>query len=222
MRQPPIRTIKPAWPVAARLTNAAANAIEDLEAAESHGFSTRFPLEAAHSSSPSGALGGMLFGFDTASSPAPRLSNRTSAWASLIRLHYLLGNDGSRAQARRRSAHCLTGSAARHAVIVSCAAVPARLRPVPPPPIRDDGVRASSGLAVGAASALTGVLGRTGARRSAAAHCPRCSSSWSPSASDAGLRLQPDSLNPNLAGIRDWRWMLGSALVPAALLLLAA
>lgn len=36
----------------------------------------------------------------------------------------------------------------------------------------------------------------------------------------AGLRLQPRIPEPQLFGIRDWRWMLGSALVPAALLLL--
>ena len=50
--------------VAGAATNAAANAIEDLEAAESHGFSTRFPLNSAFIFT-FGALGGMLFGFDT-------------------------------------------------------------------------------------------------------------------------------------------------------------
>ena len=50
--------------VADAATNAAANAIEDLEAAESRGFSTRFPLNSAFIFT-FGALGGMLFGFDT-------------------------------------------------------------------------------------------------------------------------------------------------------------
>ncbi len=65
--------------VADAATNAAANAIEDLEAAESRGFSTRFPLNSAFIFT-FGALGGMLFGFDTSISPVPpRLSNQTSA-----------------------------------------------------------------------------------------------------------------------------------------------
>ena len=50
--------------VADAATNAAANAIEDLEAAESRDFSTRFPLNSAFIFT-FGALGGMLFGFDT-------------------------------------------------------------------------------------------------------------------------------------------------------------
>ena len=50
--------------VAGAATNAAANAIEDLEAAESRDFSTRFPLNSAFIFT-FGALGGMLFGFDT-------------------------------------------------------------------------------------------------------------------------------------------------------------
>lgn len=63
----------------AGVADAATNAIEDLEAAESRGFSTRFPLNSAFIFT-FGALGGMLFGFDTGIiSGAPRLSNQTSA-----------------------------------------------------------------------------------------------------------------------------------------------
>ena len=55
------------------------NAIEDLEAAESHGFSTRFPLNSAFIFT-FGALGGMLFGFDTGIiSGASPLIDQTSA-----------------------------------------------------------------------------------------------------------------------------------------------
>lgn len=79
--------------VADAATNAAANAIEDLEAAESRGFSTRFPLNSAFIFT-FGALGGMLFGFDTGIiSGAPRLSIRLRPERLPDRLHHLLGAD---------------------------------------------------------------------------------------------------------------------------------
>lgn len=80
--------------VADAATNAAANAIEDLEAAESRGFSTRFPLNSAFIFT-FGALGGMLFGFDTGiiSGASPLIGIGLRPERLPDRLHHLLGAD---------------------------------------------------------------------------------------------------------------------------------
>ena len=124
-----IETIETGVPgVAGAATNAAANAIEDLEAAESHGFSTRFPLNSAFIFT-FGALGGMLFGFDTGiiSGASPLIESDFGLSVSqtgFITSSVLIGSRARApsdrdAQARCRSAHCLTGSAAR-----SCSSSP--------------------------------------------------------------------------------------------------
>ena len=97
--------------VADAATNAAANAIEDLEAAESRGFSTRFPLNSAFIFT-FGALGGMLFGFDTGiiSGASPLIESDFGLSVSqtgFITSSVLIGS------------RCLTGSAAR-----SCSSSP--------------------------------------------------------------------------------------------------
>ena len=177
--------------VADAATNAAANAIEDLEAAESRGFSTRFPLNSAFIFT-FGALGGMLFGFDTGiiSGASPLIESDFGLSVSqtgFITSSVLIGSG-------------LCASSTGFAMMV-CA-------------------RIILGLAVGAASALTPAYLAELApkeRRGSLSTLFQLMVTF-------GILLAYASnlgfLNHNLFGIRDWRWMLGSALVPAALLLL--
>ena len=208
--------------VAGAATNAAANAIEDLEAAESHGFSTRFPLNSAFIFT-FGALGGMLFGFDTGiiSGASPLIESDFGLSVSqtgFITSSVLIGSC-----AGALSIGALSDRFGRKKLLIVSALLF----------LLGSGLCASStgfammvcariilGLAVGAASALTPAYLAELApkeRRGSLSTLFQLMVTF-------GILLAYASnlgfLNHNLFGIRDWRWMLGSALVPAALLLL--
>ena len=208
--------------VADAATNAAANAIEDLEAAESRGFSTRFPLNSAFIFT-FGALGGMLFGFDTGiiSGASPLIESDFGLSVSqtgFITSSVLIGSC-----AGALSIGALSDRFGRKKLLIVSALLF----------LLGSGLCASStgfammvcariilGLAVGAASALTPAYLAELApkeRRGSLSTLFQLMVTF-------GILLAYASnlgfLNHNLFGIRDWRWMLGSALVPAALLLL--
>ena len=205
--------------VADAATNAAANAIEDLEAAESRGFSTRFPLNSAFIFT-FGALGGMLFGFDTGiiSGASPLIESDFGLSVSqtgFITSSVLIGSC-----AGALSIGALSDRFGRKKLLIVSALLF----------LLGSGLCASStgfammvcariilGLAVGAASALTPAYLAELApkeRRGSLSTLFQLMVTF-------GILLAYASnlgfLNHNLFGIRDWRWMLGSALVPAAL-----
>ena len=199
--------------VAGAATNAAANAIEDLEAAESHGFSTRFPLNSAFIFT-FGALGGMLFGFDTGiiSGASPLIESDFGLSVSqtgFITSSVLIGSC-----AGALSIGALSDRFGRKKLLIVsglCASSTGFAMMVC--------ARIILGLAVGAASALTPAYLAELApkeRRGSLSTLFQLMVTF-------GILLAYASnlgfLNHNLFGIRDWRWMLGSALVPAALLL---
>ena len=199
--------------VAGAATNAAANAIEDLEAAESRGFSTRFPLNSAFIFT-FGALGGMLFGFDTGiiSGASPLIESdfglsvsQTGFITSSVLIGSCAGALSIGALSDRFGRKKLLGSGLCASSTGFAMMVCARI---------------ILGLAVGAASALTPAYLAELApkeRRGSLSTLFQLMVTF-------GILLAYASnlgfLNHNLFGIRDWRWMLGSALVPAALLLL--
>ncbi|RGJ88625.1 sugar porter family MFS transporter [Bifidobacterium longum] len=208
--------------VADEATNAAANTLEDLEAAESRGFSTRFPLNSAFIFT-FGALGGMLFGFDTGiiSGASPLIESDFGLSVSqtgFITSSVLIGSC-----AGALSIGALSDRFGRKKLLIVSALLF----------LLGSGLCASStgfammvcariilGLAVGAASALTPAYLAELApkeRRGSLSTLFQLMVTF-------GILLAYASnlgfLNHNLFGIRDWRWMLGSALVPAALLLL--
>ena len=178
--------------VADAATNAAANAIEDLEAAESRGFSTRFPLNSAFIFT-FGALGGMLFGFDTGiiSGASPLIESDFGLSVSqtgFITSSVLIGSC-----AGALSIGALSDRFGRKKLLIVSALLF----------LLGSGLCASStgfammvcariilGLAVGAASALTRVLGRTGAEGASrlTVHAVPAHGRLRHS---AGLRLQP-------------------------------
>ena len=195
--------------VADAATNAAANAIEDLEAAESRGFSTRFPLNSAFIFT-FGALGGMLFGFDTGiiSGASPLIESDFGLSVSqtgFITSSVLIGSCAGAFSIGALSDRFVLGSGLCASSTGFAMMVCARI---------------ILGLAVGAASALTPAYLAELApkeRRGSLSTLFQLMVTF-------GILLAYASnlgfLNHNLFGIRDWRWMLGSALVPAALLLL--
>lgn len=214
--------------VADAATNAAANAIEDLEAAESRGFSTRFPLNSAFIFT-FGALGGMLFGFDTGiiSGASPLIESDFGLSVSqtgFITSSVLIGSC-----AGALSIGALSDRFGRKKLlIVSALLFLARLRPVRLlHRIRDDGVRPHHpgsrrrrGLRPD-----PGVLGRTGAEGASrlAVHAVPAHGHLRHS---AGLRLQPripepqPLRHPRLAlDARVRRWCRAALLLLGGLLL---
>ena len=198
--------------VADAATNAAANAIEDLEAAESRGFSTRFPLNSAFIFT-FGALGGMLFGFDTGiiSGASPLIESDFGLSVSqtgFITSSVLIGSC-----AGALSIGALSDRFGRKKLLIVSALLF----------LLGSGLCASStgfammvcariilGLAVGAASALTPAYLAELApkeRRGSLSTLFQLMVTF-------GILLAYASnlgfLNHNLFGIRDWRWMLGA------------
>ena len=209
-----------AEPIAARIESAIGDAASDL--AEARGISTRFPLNSAFIFT-FGALGGMLFGFDTGiiSGASPLIESDfglTVSQTGFITSSVLIGSCvgalsiGSLSDRFGRKkllivsallfllGSGLCASAAGFAMMVLA--------------------RILLGLAVGAASALTPAYLAELApkeRRGSLSTLFQLMVTF-------GILLAYASnlgfLNHDILGIRDWRWMLGSALVPAALLLI--
>ncbi|KFI47521.1 MULTISPECIES: sugar porter family MFS transporter [Bifidobacterium] len=199
--------------------NAAATAIEQ---AESRAFSTRFPMNSAFIFT-FGALGGMLFGFDTGiiSGASPLIEadfGLTVSQTGFITSSVLIGSC-----AGALSIGALSDRFGRKKLLIvsailfligsgMCATSTGFLMMV--------AARIILGLAVGAASALTPAYLAELApkeRRGSLSTLFQLMITF-------GILLAYASnlgfLNHNLLGVRDWRWMLGSALVPAALLLI--
>ncbi|QTB91588.1 sugar porter family MFS transporter [Bifidobacterium saguini] len=207
---------------ASAMANMATNTIETIEAAESRGFSSRFPLNSSFIFT-FGALGGMLFGFDTGiiSGASPLIESDFGLSVSqtgFITSSVLIGSC-----AGALSIGALSDKFGRKKLLIvsailfligssMCATATGFLMMV--------AARIILGLAVGAASALTPAYLAELApkeRRGSLSTLFQLMITF-------GILLAYASnlgfLGHNLLGARDWRWMLGSALVPAALLLI--
>lgn len=195
---------------------------DTLEKAEAHVTSTRFPLNSAFIFT-FGALGGMLFGFDTGiiSGASPLIESDfglSVAQTGLITSSVLIGSC-----AGALSIGSLSDRFGRKKLLIVsailfllgsglCASATGFAMMV--------GARIVLGLAVGAASALTPAYLAELApkeRRGSLSTLFQLMITF-------GILLAYASnlgfLHHNLLGFADWRWMLGSALVPAALLLI--
>ena len=200
----------------------AANAIEKIEAMESRGFSSRFPLNSSFIFT-FGALGGMLFGFDTGiiSGASPLIESDFALSVSqtgFITSSVLIGSC-----AGALSIGALSDRFGRKKLLIvsailfligssMCAMSTGFLMMV--------AARIILGLAVGAASALTPAYLAELAPKE---HRGSLSTLFQLMITFGILLAYASNLGflgHNLLGVRDWRWMLGSALVPAALLLI--
>ena len=195
--------------------------IDAVEQEVGSGISTRFPLNSAFIFT-FGALGGMLFGFDTGiiSGASPLIESDfglSVAQTGFITSSVLIGSC-----AGALSIGALSDRFGRKRLLILAAILF----------LLGSGMCASStgflmmivariilGLAVGAASSLTPAYLAELApkeRRGSLSTLFQLMITF-------GILLAYASnlgfLGHNIAGIRDWRWMLGSALVPAALLL---
>lgn len=189
---------------------------------EPHAWSTRWPLNSAFIFT-FGALGGMLFGFDTGiiSGASPLIESDfglTVSQTGFITSSVLIGSC-----AGALSIGALSDRFGRKKLLIVsailfllgsglCATATGFLMMVV--------ARIILGLAVGAASALTPAYLAELApkeRRGSLSTLFQLMITF-------GILLAYASnlsfLGHNLLGVRDWRWMLGSALVPAALLLI--
>ncbi|WP_338023585.1 sugar porter family MFS transporter [Bifidobacterium simiiventris] len=198
------------------------SAIEAVETAESRGFSSRFPLNSGFIFT-FGALGGMLFGFDTGiiSGASPLIESDfglTVSQTGFITSSVLIGSCVG-----ALSIGTLSDRFGRKKLLIVsailfllgsglCATSTGFLMMV--------AARIILGLAVGAASALTPAYLAELApkeRRGSLSTLFQLMITF-------GILLAYASnlgfLNHDLLGFADWRWMLGSALVPAALLLI--
>lgn len=196
--------------------------IDAVEREVGRGVSTRFPLNSAFIFT-FGALGGMLFGFDTGiiSGASPLIESDfglSVAQTGFITSSVLIGSC-----AGALSIGALSDRFGRKKLLIlaailfllgsgMCAGSTGFLMMVV--------ARIILGLAVGAASSLTPAYLAELApkeRRGSLSTLFQLMITF-------GILLAYASnlgfLGHNIAGIRDWRWMLGSALVPAALLLI--
>lgn len=208
--------------VASKAASEAANAIEAIEAMESRGFSSRFPLNSSFIFT-FGALGGMLFGFDTGiiSGASPLIESDFALSVSqtgFITSSVLIGSC-----AGALSIGALSDRFGRKKLLIvsailfligsgMCASATGFLMMV--------AARIILGLAVGAASALTPAYLAELAPKE---HRGSLSTLFQLMITFGILLAYASNLGflgHNLLGVRDWRWMLGSALVPAALLLI--
>lgn len=195
---------------------------ETVEQEASRSFSTRWPLNSAFIFT-FGALGGMLFGFDTGiiSGASPLIESdfglsvsQTGFITSSVLIGSCVGALSIGALSDRFGRKKLLIVSAILFLLGSglCATANGFLMMV--------AARIILGLAVGAASALTPAYLAELApkeRRGSLSTLFQLMITF-------GILLAYASnlgfLHHNLLGVRDWRWMLGSALVPAALLLL--
>ena len=200
----------------------AKEAIETVEEAVGRNISTRFPLNSAFIFT-FGALGGMLFGFDTGiiSGASPLIESdfglsvsQTGFITSSVLIGSCVGALSIGTLSDRFGRKKLLILSAILFLIGSgmCATATGFLMMV--------AARIILGLAVGAASALTPAYLAELApkeRRGSLSTLFQLMITF-------GILLAYASnlgfLGHNIAGVRDWRWMLGSALIPAALLLI--
>ncbi len=200
----------------------AREAIETVEEAVGRSVSTRFPLNSAFIFT-FGALGGMLFGFDTGiiSGASPLIESdfglsvsQTGFITSSVLIGSCVGALSIGALSDRFGRKRLLILSAVLFLIGSgmCATATGFLMMI--------AARIILGLAVGAASALTPAYLAELAPKE---HRGSLSTLFQLMITFGILLAYASNLGflgHNVAGIRDWRWMLGSALIPAALLLI--